>query len=233
MPDEEKEILGRYDRREGVDKRRLYSFFDPGHRYMIRCVEREFLDALSRNGIGGLSGKNILDVGCGRGDWLMGFLQYGAEPGRLYGVDIVERYVEEARNRLPDGVELGVGNAERLAYMDGHFDIVTQFVVFTSILDPGMKERLASEMLRVTKPDGVVVWFDFRVDNPKNPDVRGIGAKELRGLFPGCGIDIRSVLLAPPIARKAARVSTALCDMLSMIPPLRTHYMAVIRKPGG
>lgn len=232
MPDEGSEIKRRYERREEAGKRRLYSFFDPGHRYMIRRVEREFLGALSRNGVAGLADSLILDVGCGRGDWLLNFIQYGARPENLSGIDIVERHIEEARTRLPDGVELGVGNAEKLGYTDGHFDIVTQFVVFTSILDTGAKKNLASEMLRVTKPGGVVVWFDFRVDNPKNRDVRGIGKKELYELFPSCDIDARSVLLAPPIARRLAGASTVMCDLLCMIPPLRTHYMAVIRKRG-
>jgi hypothetical protein len=49
-----------------------------------------------------------------------------------------------------------------------------QFTVFTSILDKDMKRNIAAEMLRVLKPKGVIIWYDYFVNNPKNSDVRGV-----------------------------------------------------------
>ena len=37
------------------------------------------------------------------------------------------------------------------------------------------------------------------MDNPRNPNVRGIRADEIRALFPRCDISLRRVTLAPPI----------------------------------
>ncbi|MDI6792500.1 MAG: hypothetical protein QME81_06490 [bacterium] len=46
-----------------------------------------------------------------------------------------------------------------------------------------MRQRIASEMLRVLKPDGIL-WYDFHMDNPKNTDVKGVKKKEVKQLFP-------------------------------------------------
>jgi len=72
-----------------------------------------------------------------------------------------------------------------LIWEDASFDVVTQFTVFSSILDPDLKEQVAQEMIRVTKPGGYILWFDFFVNNPFNHDVRGIGKREIRGLVSG------------------------------------------------
>ena len=41
-----------------------------------------------------------------------------------------------------------------------------------------MKQKVAAEMLRVVKPQGLILWYDFRYNNPRNSNVRGIGAAE-------------------------------------------------------
>ena len=100
----------------------------------------------------------------------------------------------------------------------------------TSILDPALERAVAQEMLRVLKPDGAVLWFDFRFNNPWNPHVRGIGASRIGALFPDCAIELAPVLLAPPIGRLIAGWSWPLAEILSAIPLLRTHYVGLIRK---
>jgi len=85
-------------------------------------------------------------------------------------------------------------------------------------------------MLRVLKPDGLIVWYDFHVNNPKNRDVRGVKKQEIRELFPACQIELRRATLAPPIARTLASYSWLLCYLLERIPLLCTHYLGAIRK---
>jgi len=53
-----------------------------------------------------------------------------------------------------------------------------------NIFDEEMRQRIASEMLRVLKPDGIVLWYDFHMDNPKNPDVRGVKKRGNQAAFP-------------------------------------------------
>jgi hypothetical protein len=100
----------------------------------------------------------------------------------------------------------------------------------TSILDDGMKKAVAIEMLRVLKPAGIILWYDFLFNNPKNPQVRGIGAREIRALFPDCLVTLRRITLAPPIARRLVPVTWIGALLLEKITFLNTHYLGIIRK---
>jgi hypothetical protein len=85
-------------------------------------------------------------------------------------------------------------------------------------------------MLRVVKPDGLIIWYDFHWNNPRNHDVRGIRSKEIRELFSGCDVRLHRVTLAPPIGRVVARHSSLLYMLLSRTKVLSTHYLALIRR---
>jgi hypothetical protein len=91
--------------------------------------------------------------------------------------------------------------------------MIVQSTVFSSILDSDMKRKVASEMVRVLKPDGLIIWYDCFVSNPRNKDVKGITKNEIHQLFPGCQIDLRRVTLAP--ASRAFDRSLFLVAMLS------------------
>ena len=51
-------------------------------------------------------------------------------------------------------------------------------------------------MLRVTKQDGLIIWHDYFVNNPRNPDVRGVKKSEIYALFPSCRINLRRIYLS-------------------------------------
>jgi len=69
-------------------------------------------------------------------------------------------------------------------------------------------------MLRVLKVDGIIVWYDFHMNNPQNPDVRGVKKNRINLLFQDCKIYLKHITLAPPIARKIAPFSITLCQIL-------------------
>jgi len=107
---------------------------------------------------------------------------------------------------------------------------VSQFTVFTSILVPSVREAIAAEMLRVLKPNGLILWYDFRYNNPHNANVRAIEAREVKRLFPMCQVKFQKTTLAPPLARAMVPISWIAALALEKIPFLRTHYLATIRK---
>ena len=191
--------------------------------------QREIKQALERTGFTSLGSKKILDVGCGNGAILSYFLKDGVPPENLYGIDLLSERIEEAK-RLYSGVCFTCENAEKLAYPDEFFDIIAQSTMFTSILDMKMKKGIATEMLRVLKLDGVIIWHDYRFDNPFNPNVKGIGKREIRNLFTGCQFEFRLVHLNPLIGRPLAKVSLELCLVLERISILRTHWLVTIKK---
>jgi hypothetical protein len=88
-------------------------------------------------------------------------------------------------------------------------------------------------MWRWLRPGGAVVWYDFAVDNPRNPDVRGVPLARLRALFPEAApIDVRRVTLAPPIARRVCRLHPVLYRVFNALPLLRSHRLVWLGKPG-
>jgi ubiquinone/menaquinone biosynthesis C-methylase UbiE len=227
---EEVLIREAYARRQKRGMDGVYSFFNPSYVLQVHERENELLFMLSRQGIRSLEEKKILEIGCGTGYWLRAFLQWGALPGNVFGIDLLSERIEHARNLCPRGVRLDCGNASALAFPDASFDLVLQSTVFTSILDRAMRKRVAAEMLRVLKPGGFVLWYDFFVHNPRNSDVRGVRRTEISKLFPGCQIHCRRTTLAPPIGRLVGGYSQMMYRLLSRAKILCTHYLCLIKK---
>ncbi len=150
-------------------------------------------------------------------------------PRELVRTDLLPNRIDEAQQLQPNA-HFSCGNAEQLPYEDAFFDIVLQFTVFTSILDPTMRKNVAREMVRVLRPQGIIVWYDYFLNNPRNPDVRGVGRREIRRIFPGCRILLSRLTLAPPLARAVAGRSPSLAYLLQGLPFLCTHYLGVIRR---
>ena len=205
----------------------FYAWSRPVNRFFHAGVCGAAIDALVARGAFPLDGLSVADIGCGTGTWLLEFAQWGAAPKRMAGIDLNDDRIERAKTRLPDA-DLRVGDASALPWPDARFDIVSQFTVFTSVLDPEMKRRIAAEMLRVLKPGGAILWYDFRFGNPRNAMVRGVGADEIRRLFPGCRVALKSITLAPPLARGIVPRTALGAMVLEQIPLLRTHYLGII-----
>jgi len=207
----------------------FYSWSNPANLMMHQQAAGACIRMLHSASLFPLRGSRVADIGCGDGTWLLEFMQWGADPAALHGADLSADRIARARRRVPQA-DLQVGSASELPWADESFDLVSQFTVFTSILDPALKRAVAGEMLRVLKPGGAILWFDFRVDNPGNSQVRGIPAAEIRALFAGCDITLASTVLAPPLARRVAAWSKPFAEVLHAVPFFRTHYAGIIRK---
>jgi SAM-dependent methyltransferase len=207
-----------------------YSPATPAQLLLRQSRERAVLAALRRAGMLPLAGRRILDVGCGAGQWLADFETWGADRAGLAGIDLLEARIEAARARLTPGADVRVGDASRLPWPAGQFDVVLQSTVFSSILDHTMRTAVAGEMARVLAPGGVIVWNDFFVDSPGNRAVRGVRRREVAALFPGFRVDLRRVTLAAPLARAIAPRSQLAAIALEALCLLDTHYLGVLRR---
>lgn len=128
------------------------------------------------------------------------------------------------------GVAIHCRNAAALEFPDESFDLIIQSTVFTSILNRDVQLLLAREMVRVLRPNGLILWYDFHMNNPRNPDVRGVTSREIHRLFEGCTIELSRMTLAPPLTRMLAPFSWFACQLFSAVPWLCTHYLGTIRK---
>lgn len=224
-------IRSEYARRAADQRLRgRYSLFAAGELLMRHDRERFVLRALHRAGFDPLGGFDVFEVGCGEGGVMLDLLRWGADPARLFGCDLLPEHVAQARRRLPLLTRLTVADGGALPYSDVAFDLVLQFTLFTSVLNNGLRQRIAREMWRVLRPGGAVLWYDFRVQG-RNPAVRAIRPREVRALFPRGEFTARRVTLAPPLARQLASWGWLGCEVLSRIPWLCTHDLILIRKP--
>ena len=209
----------------GLDER--YSLVDPANLYLFQRRERAFLSLLRQQSLS-LTHIRVLDIGCGTGEVLNDFVRYGADPLLLAGIDLLPERIERAHRRNPR-ISFSIASAEKLPYPDGAFDLCLQFTLLSSVLDGEVRRCIAAEALRVLRPNGVVILYDFIWD-PTNRDVRGIRLGEVRRLYPACELSAHRVTLAPPLSRRLAPVSWTLCRVFEALPFLCSHHLVAIRK---
>ena len=177
-------------------------------------------------------GDRCLEVGFGNIGWLGELRGWGVGESSLHGLELSPNHVRNIKEILP-AADLRVGDAVELPWADGTFRLVIASTVFTSILDNDVRRLIANEIVRVVQPGGALLWYDFAYNNPRNPNVRGIGRSEIKKLFPALRGKIRSVTLAPPFTRLIAPRWWTLATLLESIPLLRTHLMGVLVKARG
>lgn len=223
-------ILARYARRATLPPDR-YSLLDPAALRERQGRQRALVQLLRRHARTDLGSLTLTELGCGQGANLLELLQLGFAPRHLHGIELLPERHAAARSVLPGSLSLWLGDASTAPLAHASQDLVLVSTVFSSVLDDAFQQRLADASWRWLKPGGAVVVYDFRVDNPRNPDVRGVPARRLRDLYPEACIDLVSLTLAPPLARRLGRLHPGLIDALVRLPLLRTHLLAWVAKP--
>lgn len=224
------EVARRYARRAGVDR---YHPLNPDVWQTLHERQRALIRLFTRIGWRELATRRVLEVGCGSGGNLLELLRLGFRPEHLSGVELLPERFEAARHVLPAALSLHAGDALALDLPPGSFDAVYASTVFSSLLDVAFQQRLADAMWRWVAPGGGVLWYDFTVDNPRNPDVRGVPLARVKALFPEGRVQARRITLAPPIARVVTRLHPSFYTLLNTLAPLRTHVLAWIEKPAS
>lgn len=112
------------------------------------------------NVLGGVTGKDVLEFGCGAAQWSIALTKRGA---RCIGLDNSERQLEHARaNQRAAGVEFPLihGSAETVPLPDNAFDIVFCDHGAMTFADP---LRTVPEVARLLRPGGL---FAFSAGTP-------------------------------------------------------------------
>jgi len=224
-------ILKAYEKRQRREStlNRFFTYYSFAYLLMHQEREQVTLKFLHKLGIHPLTNIRILDVGCGNGNGLREMLQAGAAPNNLAGIDIRPEPLERAIFLNPTIAYL-CGSATALPWDKEFFDLCLCYTVFSSVLDSFTQEAIVREIERVLRPGGVLLYYDFRYNNPRNPDVRGITKQRIYELFPHFQLRLQTVTLAPPLARRLGYFTPLLYPVLSAFPFLRTHYLGILHK---
>jgi len=150
------------------------SEFKPLHD--INPLRLDFIDTHA-----GLSGKRVLDVGCGGGILAEGMAQRGAA---VTGIDKAENSLQVARLHLLESkleVDYQCTTAEAIAaQQSGAFDVVTCMELLEHVPDPA---SLVNACARLARPGGQV-FFSTLNRNPKAYLFAVIGAEYLLRMLP-------------------------------------------------
>jgi len=220
--------LAYHDRTKRFGKSDIYSLFNSSYLFMMQQRERQIINLLKAEGLTDLTSKRILEVGCGRGTVLLDLIKYGANSVNVYGIDLIFDRLQTSKHSFPL-CEFANADGQKLPFESQSFDILLQFTAFSSILDPHLKQNMAADMLRVLKPNGVILWYDFWW-NPTNPQTAGIRLNEIKDLFLKCQYTFRKITLAPPITRRIVPFSYPLALLLESIKVFNSHYLVLIKK---
>jgi len=125
-----------------------------------------------------------LDLGCGQGNTTR-LLAEVIRPAEVVGLEYDNALVEYAAQAAsPSCVRFEQGDATRLTFADGTFDIVFCRFLLLHMTDPLLVIR---EMLRVAKPGGLVIALEpdcaIDISYPDTPAMALIN-KVWKGLFP-------------------------------------------------
>jgi len=228
------------DHTEAIEGQRIASEYARRDRQVQRDLEAwAFMhDGAARGAAEMLRGAGVfpgrdaqcLEIGFGHQGWLPHLIRWGVPERNLHGIDLYTPRVKAAQELLPVA-DLRTGDASHLPWENDSFHIVVASTVFTSILNTEVRQMVAREVIRVLAPGGALIWYDFRMNNPANPNVRKVDREELCKLYPTLHGKIRSITLAPPLVRLILPTSYALANLVEAIPWVRTHLLAVLVKP--
>lgn len=135
-----------------ADRPALHNEADEESRLFIQLYQCALADVNTR-------GKQILEVGCGRGggaDYIARYL----EPASVVGVDFAKNVIDLCNQFYKQSnLSFLEGNAEKLPLADNLFDVVVN--IESSHCYRNM-EAFVAEVSRVLKPGGVFVCADLR-----------------------------------------------------------------------
>jgi 2-polyprenyl-6-hydroxyphenyl methylase/3-demethylubiquinone-9 3-methyltransferase len=178
------------------------SEFKPLHE--INPLRLDYID-----GIAGLAGKRVLDVGCGGGILSESMAARGAE---VTGIDMGEAPLEVARLHLLESgqqVDYRQVPAEQFAAeVPGTFDIVTCMEMLEHVPDPS---SVVAACAKLVKPGGHV-FFSTINRNPKSYLLAIVGAEYVLRMLPRGTHDYAKFIRPSELARWTRTVGLDISD---------------------
>ncbi|HVK55874.1 MAG TPA: bifunctional 2-polyprenyl-6-hydroxyphenol methylase/3-demethylubiquinol 3-O-methyltransferase UbiG [Burkholderiales bacterium] len=163
--------------------------------------------------VGGLSGKKVLDVGCGGGILSESMAERGAE---VTGIDLAEKSLKVAKLHLYESnnkVDYQLISAEDLAQKSPQtFDVVTCLEMLEHVPDPASIVKACATLV---KPGGHV-FFSTINRNPKAYLFAVIGAEYLLQLLPKGTHDYARFITPAELARMSREAGLAVDNFTGM-----------------
>jgi 2-polyprenyl-6-hydroxyphenyl methylase/3-demethylubiquinone-9 3-methyltransferase len=202
-----------------ADQAELQKFSDLAHRWWdpegefrplheINPLRLDWIDRHAR-----LSGKRVLDVGCGGGILTEAMARRGAT---VTGIDLSDKALKVAELHLAESLlkidYRKVAAEEFAAEHPGSFDVVTCMELLEHVPDPA---SMVAACAALTKPGGQV-FFSTLNRNPKSYLFAVIGAEYILGLLPKGTHDFMRFIKPSELARWARGSGLRTDEMIGM-----------------
>ena len=201
-----------------------HKWWDPNSEFKplhdINPLRLGYIDRIAQ-----LSGKTVLDVGCGGGILTESMAGLGA---KVTGIDLADKSLQVAKLHLLESgkrVEYRKAAVEELAAeRPAHYDVVTCMEMLEHVPDPaGVVEACA----RLAKPDGLV-FFSSLNRNPKSYLFAIIGAEYVLNLLPRGTHDYARFIKPSELAQWCRNGGLTVADITGMsYNPLNKVYSLV------
>ena len=219
--------------RENVDPAELARFASLAHRWWdpesdlfgplhkINPLRLSWVDEVA----GPLSGRRVVDVGCGGGILAESMATLGAS---VLGIDLAQKSIAVAKlHRLESGVDVDYRtiSAEALAReQPAAFDVVTCMEMLEHVPDAGPVVRACATL---AKPGGTIVFSTIN-RNPKSYALAILGAEYVLNLLPRGTHDWSRFIRPAELAAHARNAGASVVDLIGLAynPLTRTFRLA-------
>ena len=213
---------------QNVDPAELRKFGDLAHRWWDPQGEFRPLHELNPlrlswiDGLAGLAGRSVLDVGCGGGILAEAMARLGAS---VTGIDLAEKPLRVAELHLQEsGLAVRyerISPEEKAETHSGHFDIVTCMELLEHVPDPA---STVAACARLARPDGRV-FFSTINRNLKSYLLAVIGAEYVLKMLPRGTHDYARFVKPSELSRWCRDAGLRLIEMKGMTyNPLTRQY---------
>jgi 2-polyprenyl-6-hydroxyphenyl methylase / 3-demethylubiquinone-9 3-methyltransferase len=202
-----------------ADPQELAKFSELAHRWWDPSSEFKPLHEINPlrlgwiDGIAGLQGKSVLDVGCGGGILTEAMAALGA---RVKGIDLSEKALKVAMLHLLEShhdVNYEEISAEALAQREpGHYDALTCMEMLEHVPNPASTVNACAQLV---KPGGHV-FFSTINRNPKSYLFAVIGAEYILRLLPRGTHDYAKFIKPSELARHCRAAGLTLRSVIGM-----------------
>lgn len=223
-----KKVYNSVYKRVANDRQYLWSPFSQVSIFYRQAQEKAYVKLFNQYLTEDFAKLRVLDVGCGDGGFLCFLRTLGVEPKNLYGLDLMDYRIKNAKNFCPSAAHLVCGNGAKLPYKDKYFNLVSQITTFSSVLDRSERLKIAKEMIRVMDKNGYLLWYDMR--GGRRGNTLGLEKKEILVLFPKFKVIAIQKIHSPYLAY-AAKISpfwAVIFDKLFVFH--KTHYLILMQE---
>lgn len=168
----------------------------------------------------------VCDVGCGAGADLVWWKEQGVASNGLHGTELNHDRAAAARLVMPEATIAAV-DGFTIPFPDSSMHVVMASLVISSILDEAGRVQLLEEMLRITRPRGVIAVYDFRVRKPWNRSVRPLRPSWLASQLGAPSIEVRMGPLLPILDLALRLPGWSRAPLIRALP--RTHSLWIWR----